>query len=433
MKNLFFFFLCITMIASLVLASCSSPTSIPITTETITQESQPSKTEKTDVVTLTFWNGFTGPDRPYIEGLVSEFQESHPHIQIQMDIQPWDSLYQKLPTAISSGQGPDIMGIHAENIPQYVSKGFLVDISSEYKEGSNLDESNFASAVIDLLKVDGKIYGAPMVYYPLALYYNKNLFEKAGLDPEKPPTNWDEWIEAILITTDEDAKQYGLALPEINTIPNWPILLWGNGGGIMKDGESILATPETVEALELWSDLVINKKISPIGLSGGEADKLFQTEKAAMEVNGPWLTPGLDEAGINYDVVPVPAGPAAQVTYAGAAALTINSKSEKLSAAMEFLDFWNSKDAIIYLSLGTGFPPSRLDIKDDPKLAEGEWVAKFAQSAPFGFALLPGMEQQGQIMSEIFTPMIQKITTTEMSAEEAAFEANQKLMELLED
>src|SRR4051812_6995519 len=112
-------------------------------------------------VTLTFWNGFTGPDRPGVEALVKQFNDAHPDIQVDMSISPWDSLMQNLLTQLSTGQGPDIMGIDPINLPNYAQSGYVSDISDVFASGSEMDPKNFPPAYINLLKYNGKFYGAP--------------------------------------------------------------------------------------------------------------------------------------------------------------------------------------------------------------------------------------------------------------------------------
>ena len=382
-------------------------------------------------VVLTFWNGFTGPDRPAVEGLVKQFNDTHLNIEVQMDISPWDTLLQKLPGALSTGQGPDLMGVSFSYMPQYAQSGYLKDLTPYFQPGTDLDPANFPQGLVQVLKYQDKFYGAPMNFATLMMYYNKDHFKAAGLDPDNPPRTWDEWIPAIKKLTKPNGQQYGLVLGEHQTIPNWPILLWGNGGDVIKDGKPALSDPKTVEALKIWTDLVKNDKISPTGLTGAEADKLFETGKASMEVTGPWMTNGFTAAGLNFDVAPVPAGPAGPVTLADSVLMMVNNASKHPDAAVEFIKFWNSKQSQIYWSQGSGFPPARLDLANDPELAKNKWVPRFASVASTARFYLPGQPRFAQIDTEVFVPMIQQITLGRKSVEDATREADQKLAELL--
>ncbi len=430
----------IAVLLLVTLVACGTPATTPTAVEqpaaaaasvsaANTAASQPPSTEA--VTTLTFWNGFTGPDRPAIEALVTQFNETHPNIQVQMEIMPWDSLLQKLLADMTVGQGPDIAGYSTRFLPQYAKAGVIAPLDDLYSPTS-LDPAALPPGLVEEMKYNGTSYAAPMNFATLMLYYNKALFKAAGLDPEKPPTTWAEWQDAIQKTTKDG--QYGLVLADHQTIPMWPILVWGNGGDFIDpaSGSSRVNDPKTVEALTTWGGMVVNDKISPVGLTGAEADKLFETGKAAMEMNGPWMTTGYTAAGLDYDVAPIPTGPGGQVTLADAVVMVLNKNSmAKKDAAYEFFRFWNSREAQAQLATQTGFPPTRTDMADAPELATNPFVVKFAQASPYARFYLSGLENATQIDNEVITPLVQKVTQGEAKAEEAAATAESQLSKLL--
>jgi multiple sugar transport system substrate-binding protein len=383
-------------------------------------------------VQLTFWNGFTGPDRPAIEEITKKFSDASPGIKVAMDIMPWDSLMQKLLTTLSTGEGPDVIAVHFQYLPQYAASGQILDLSDYVKAGSGLDPANWSKGLQSILTYDGKYYAVPINFATLMLYYNKDMFKAAGLDPAKPPQTWAEWMDAAkkLSKSEGGAQQYGLAIGEHETIPNWPIFLWGNGGDVVAEGKPVLSGGKSQEALQQWADLVVKDKISPTGLTGAEADKLFQTQKAAMEVTGPWMTNGFTAAGLNYDVAPVPAGPAGPVTLGDSVILIVNKNTKHPVEAVKFLEHWNSKPAQVAFSSATGFPPSRLDITA-ADLAANPWAAKFASVAASVRFYLAGQENFSQIDQDVVVPMVQAITLGKSSVEDAAKSADSQLEALV--
>jgi multiple sugar transport system substrate-binding protein len=429
-------------VASGLLAACGSPSSSssPATAPGSGAQSTPAApaaagaTASGQKTSLTFWNGFTGPDRPALEGLVDQFNKSHSNISIEMTISPWDSLLQKLPTSLATGQGPDLIGFDFNLMPQYAKSGNLMDLTNLWQAGTDFDLSNFPQAVTDATQWQGKYYGIPINFATLLMYINKDMFQAAGLDPAKPPQNWDEWTQTLKTLTKQggaSGDQYGMAIGEHDTIPNWPIFIWGNGGDIVKDNKSALADPKTVDALKTWGDLVRNDKISPVGLGGADVDKLFQSKKAAMEISGPWLTTGFTQAGLNYDCVPVPAGPNGAVTCGDSVLMVVNKASKSPDAAIEFMKFWGTKDSQVTWSAQSGFPPARLDLANNADIAKNPWVPKFAAVAKTARFYLTGQVKAAQIDSEVFVPMIQQITQGQKSATDAATAADQQLNGLL--
>ncbi|MCD9020829.1 ABC transporter substrate-binding protein [Cohnella silvisoli] len=393
------------------------------------------KGKSDEEVTLTFWNGFTGPDRPAYEAMVNEFMKAHPKIKIEMDIQPWDTLLAKLPTSLVSGKGPDIAAFNASLIPQYAKAGNILPLEDLYSS-KDIDQSVLPPSLVKQMQFDGKFFGAPANFATLMMYYNKDLFKAAGLDPEKPPATWDEWKDAILKTTKSEGsdKQYGLVIGDHATIPNWPILIWGGGGDITSaDGKSsLLADSKTIAAVKFWSDLVINDGISPVNLTGAEADKLFLSSKAAMSVTGPWMTPGFTAAGLNYAVAPIPVGPGGPVTLADSVALVGGKNTKHKEAVFEFMKFWNSKEQQITLSVQSGFPPARTDLANDPGLKKNAFAAQFATVANDARFYLGGQEQASKIDNDLFIPAIQTITNKKGSVEDVLKDADKKLNDLLQ-
>lgn len=153
-----------------------------------------------------------------------------------------------------------------------------------------------------------------------------------------------------------------------------------------------------------------------------------------MGITGPWMVNGFLEAGVNFDVAPIPEGPAGPVTLADSVVFMVTESSPNKEAAIEFIDFWNSRDAQLYWSQETGFPPARLDLADDPELFEAnEWAAKFASVVPYSRFFLGGQPDYVQIENDIFVPMIQSITQNVTSIEEAAALADEQLDALLAD
>jgi multiple sugar transport system substrate-binding protein len=379
---------------------------------------------------LTFWNGFTGPDRPTIEALAKKFSDAHPDTPVAMDIMPWDSLMQKLLNSMATGSGPDVVAINFAQLPRFAESGYIMDLTDYVKAGTDLDPANWSDGLKSVLQYNGRYYAAPVNFATLLMYYNKDILKAAGI--AEPPKNWDEWTAAIKATTRTgDDAQYGLLIPDHETIPNWPILLWGNGGDIVKDGKPNLADPKSVEALKKWSELVTKDKISPTGLTGAEADKLFQAGKAAMEITGPWMTNGFTAAGLNYDVAPIPTGPAGPVTLADSVVLVVNKATKNPKAAIDFVSMWNSKAAQLQIANETGFPPSRVDLAGSPEITN-PWAAKFSVVVPVSRFNLPGLLNFAEIDSDVFTPLIQSITLGQATVDDAAATADQQLGDLLQ-
>ena len=396
-----------------------------------TEDNAEAETNNGEKTVITFWNGFTGSDRETLEALVKEYNETNDkNIEVQMDIMPWDSFYQKLATALPVGEGPDILAMATERIGSYADPGALAAVDDIYSSGI-VDETVVPETLKENLKYDGKYYGVPMNFATLLLYYNKTIFEEAGLDPEKAPETWEE-LEQYAQQIVEKTGKYGFDMAVKDTTPMWCIMLWGNGGDIIKDGKAVFNSPENVETVTRWAENIRDKKFGPEVLTGGEIDKLFESQKLAMYFCGPWATNGFTNAGIDYGVAQAPKGPKEQVTQANAVGMYMTSSSKNKEAVYDFFGWWNSKDTQVKWILGTGFPPARTDIADDERMKENPYIAEFAKPANESKMYLQQLTNFAEVDTQAIVPAFEKILLENADVQEALDEANAVIESLIQ-
>ncbi len=417
---------------SLLVAACAPGAAVPAA-----PTAAPAAPAAAQPVVITYWNGFTASDRPVMEENGAQFNKTHSDIQVKMDIQPWDTLMPKLLPSLKSGSEPDFVSLNDNVLPEYADAGVLLPLDDLWAEGG-LDASKFSPALLQGMTYKGVRYGAPIIYFTTLLYYNKDLFQAAGLDPNKCPANWAEWQDALVkLTKDENGdgkrEQYGMSWGDHGAVSIWPALVWGGGGDFVSaDGtKSMLDDPKTIAAVKEWTDLIKDKHILALGLSGVEADNLFATGKAAMTVSGPWVINGFKDAGVNFDICMIPAGPAGQFTQGIGVYMAVNKNTQNKDAVYEFLKFWQDDWAQINWSSKTGFPPTRTDLATNAEIQKNPFVKKFAEAAPFARTYLPGVLEFTKIDGDIITPAILEVARGNKPADVALTEAAQKMNEIL--
>jgi len=371
-------------------------------------------TASSPVVTLTYWSGFTGGDETTYVALVNMFNKTHSDIKVNMVVQPWDSIAQKLPTALASGSGPDIAtpDYNVGTIREYITNGLIAPMDSLLGNGPNqVSPSILPSAVKSAFTVNGHLYAAPANWATLELYYNKTLFAKAGIAaPPKTMAQLAQDAIKLTVKSGSTVKQYGIALADHSTIAMWPIFIWANGGNLLtKSGCSDLASPKTVQAVSTWANLIVKDQITQVGLSGQDADNLFAAQKAAMEINGPWATGEYIPAHVNFGLAQVPTGASGKpVTTASTVPMVLNAKSSHKAAALTFFAWWMSKPAQAYLAQHVGYPPSRTDMANYPGLTRNPYVAGFAAQTSYAEFYLPTLANFSQVDTSIVSPAIQQ-------------------------
>ncbi|SFF89740.1 carbohydrate ABC transporter substrate-binding protein, CUT1 family [Actinacidiphila alni] len=364
------------------------------------------------VVKLTMLTGFTGPDAPSYQALIKEFNASHPKIQVTMTTEPWATIGQKLPASWATGQGPDLATPSSDPgaIFNYIKTNSVLPLDSAVGTGSTqINSSAFPETVKSAFTVQGKLYAVPANMATLVLYYNKDMFKAAGIT--QPPATEAEFIaDAKKLTKGSGGKpsQYGLSLADNNTIQMWPILQWMSGGDIVgSDNCAAVNSPASVAALTKWSSLVDKDHISPVGQAGADADTLFSSKKAAMEINGPWAAAGFKSAGVDLGIAQVPVGSAGPVTLASTVPLMIARTSKHQEQAKEFLAWYTGKAAQTQFSKISGFPPARTDLGS--AVNANPTAAQFAAALPHAKLYLAGQENATKIDTDAYVPLIQKI------------------------
>ncbi|MGN7862699.1 ABC transporter substrate-binding protein [Microbacterium sp. 22303] len=372
-------------------------------------------------VTLTFWHGYTEADGKVLDQIVQDFNKSQKGITIKTETKTWAVIGDTLLPALSAKTGPDIVALPAENLPVYAGKGAFAKLDDFYASDA-VTSATLNKSAVEMEKVDGSYYGIPTGFVPLSVIYNKALFAKAGITSF--PKSWDEWVaDAKKLTVDADGdgtpEQYGLALPDHATVGNgvWPTLFYGNGGGIVDNGKSVLDSSANAETLSYWATAVKDGKISPTGLDGVAADKLFSSGKAAMEIGGPWMASVATENKIDYGIAGVPAGPKADAVSAIgiSAAVTAQADPAKKAAAEKFFAYFFTKDVATKWSLGSGWPPLRTDVPASA-VSSNPVVASLTELAGTARPLLPGVADSTDVLAAVDEATQKSLTGGDPSA-----------------
>lgn len=364
--------------------------------------------EPSGPVNLTLWTGFTGGDRGAYEALIEEFNSTHPDIQVTMEVQPWDTIAQKLPSAWATGQGPDLATPNFDSniVSKYLETDSLLALDAVGDGETQINVDKLAPAAIKAFTSDGTLYAVPANIATLQLYYNKALLAAAGIDA--PPTTVEEFRADAKALTGNGV--YGLSVADHETIQMWPILQWLDGGDVVDaKGCSILDSKANIASLTAWSKLV-QDGVAPLGLTGAESDALFSAGQAAMQLNGPWAAAGYTDAGIDLGVAAVPVGVDGPVTLGSTVPMAASAATKHPAEAQEFLAWWTGQDAQRQFALASGFPPVRTDLADDPELAANTTVAAFAAALPSARLWLPGVTDATKVDGEVYVPLIGEIT-----------------------
>lgn len=409
-KKLLSTILATATIATLFSGCGSASTDSSTTGESTTSESSSESESSDDVTTISLWTVFTGSDGDVLKEIINDYNESNTdNIEVEIDIMDNSTLQSKLPTAISTGTGPSFVLVGIEYINEYVENDCLEEIS-DFWEVTGTNEDNYYENVVAKSYVGDTLYGVPMQYNLQYLYYNKDLFEAAGLDPDAPPTTFDELEECAKALTDPSIGQYGLGLtPDYGYYVQF---LWGNGGDVIDTStdENLLNSSENIATLE-WIQDLYNSGVSPQGATAAEADTMFQSGQLAMCMAGPWNINALNALGMNYGITAIPAGSDSAYSAEGGCAYMLPKGADDATrdAVYKFMAYWLTDDVLKEWSTRNGFPVWSYSLLEDEEVTSNEILSNVSAASTIGRDWHLGYAYGSQIDSDVMKPMIEKV------------------------
>jgi multiple sugar transport system substrate-binding protein len=286
------------------------------------------------------------------QAIVDAFHAAQPKITVKVTVSDWDTYWDKLQTGLAGGAAPDVFAMDGPLFPDYAGREVLLDLTPLVQRDGYDVAALEANAVKDFMTADGKQLGLPRDLNVIALFYNKDLFDKAGV--AYPDATWD-WAKLVsvgkqlTVDTNKDKKpdQWGLYTETTDMENYWSSLVWQNGGDILSaDGKSIvLDQPAATGGLQFLQDLIWKEKVLPEPALFAETGDAFEQGKAAMEVNGSWLVATHDAAGLKFGIAPLPKGPAGKATSVNPTGAVISKATKSPDAAWEFVKYLAGAEA----------------------------------------------------------------------------------------
>ncbi len=332
-------------IMTMLLAACAPAATPAPATEApaaAAPTTAPAAAQAPKPITLQFWDGLGAPDNQAMQNLIKQYNaENKDGITIQDTELDWDTLYSKLALDFKTGNAPDVLTLQQTDILEELSLGILQPIDDLYKQ-AGIDPTDIIDVAWKGAQVNGKQYAIPIDVHPLTLFYNTKLFQAAGLDPSKPPTNMTDFLADAQKLTDASKGQYGFGSGYTAGLPFriWMSLIWQHKGGeiLSPDGtKAAFNTPAGTESLQFMYDLIYKYKVSPQGEQ--DVDDDFKKGVIAMVIEGPWeMADFATVQGLDFKTAMVPTFYDQPAAWANSHTIAFpdNKKPENTLAAMKF-------------------------------------------------------------------------------------------------
>ncbi|MBP5718830.1 MAG: sugar ABC transporter substrate-binding protein [Abditibacteriota bacterium] len=256
---------------------------------------------------------------------IKEFEKIHPNIHVDLEIFPCGRMLDKLMVTTAGGRPPDVTMVCSTWATPLEDKGVLEPLDDYIKE-TGFDIDDFYGNAVNECRYKGKLYGIPVAIDSYAMYYNKKMFDEAGVPYPDETWDFDKYLEMckkFTVDTDGDgrADRWGTDVHIDAITAN--VYLYGFGGRYLSEDNTkcVLNSPESVRTFEFMTDLIYKYKVAPTNADTANMDnsRLFTQGKIATVISGSWAADAVyskegKAINLDFDVAPVPKGPMGRYT-----------------------------------------------------------------------------------------------------------------------
>lgn len=380
-------------------------------------------------VTITYATfSASGAQEETLKKMVEVFEEKNPDIKVDVQLTGYDDYFTKLATTVGGGNPPDVFEMNMENFLAYMLRGACADLTGL------VDPASYSEGTLSAVSSDGKLYAVPMSFSTCVLFYNKALFDQAGL--EYPDDTW-TWTEAQAAAEKIRALGddiWGYYQPV--SYNEFYKSVKGNGGSLLNEDYTAFTvnTPENVAVLEAMLTRVRGEdRVMPNAedMAGRGDWDLFSEGKLGMLVTGIWgFQTFADQCDFDWDITVEP-GFKDKSTFFFANVNCVSTESDKQEAAARFVDAMGSDPDIVQLRLDASW--------ELPTIADQTKLTQYLDVTPpdnrpavfdsMDYAVAPpALLEQGAV-SEIIGNVLGTLETNDMTAQEALDEIQAQLEE----
>jgi multiple sugar transport system substrate-binding protein len=386
-------------------------------------------------VTITYFTFSAAPDHlEDLDQMIQIFEQTHPNIKIEVETAPWDEYFIKLQTLIAGGTAPDVFELNYENFVSFAARGVLLDLDPLANADAAFDAGTFYPRAYGAFNFNGMQLGLPETFSTVVLFYNKDLFDQAGLSYPAPDWTWDDAVAAAKELTDADAGVWGLYSP----IQFWEFYKKAaqNGCEFFNEDQTAvtLNSPECAKALQTMVDFVVEDGVMPGDAEmGGVADgDMFKAGQIAMDVTGIWMFAAFEDAPFEWDIQVEP-GLAEHATHFFANAVSVFAATKHPQAAWEWAKFFTSSPEMAQIRVESGWELPALDNPTyfEDYLSLSPPANRAAVFESLEYAIVPPVIERQNEMQDAVGQLLDQVKLGQLTSQEALDQAKVQIEELM--
>jgi len=288
---------------------------------------------------------------PTLRAIADKFEEENPNIKIEIELTPWKEYWTGLETSATGGSAPDVFWMNAPHATEYARGEMMLPLDEYLASSETVKKEDFPQSLIDLYTIDGVWYGMPKGFDTCAIWYNKELFDNAGVEYPTSDWTWEDFVEKAKALTDAENGIYGTAV-QLDEQAGWYNTIGSFGGYVISDDKktSGFGDENTIAGIQCWVDL-INEGVSPTyaQLTDTSSASMFESGRIAMQWAGSYSVSefiNIDEIKDKIDCVEVPSVDGKKSSVIHGVGNVIFSQTEHPDEAWKWVEFLGGKEAM---------------------------------------------------------------------------------------
>ncbi|KGX90822.1 ABC transporter substrate-binding protein [Pontibacillus marinus] len=370
-----------------------------------------------------------------LKKMIEEFEKQNPNITINYEMAAFEDYFTKLQTRLAGGDAPDTFELNYENFVNYASKGALMDLDNLIQEDSDFSSDQLNQEAFKAFQYNGKQYGMVESFSNVVLFYNKDLFDEAGVDYPTADWTWEDELAAAQKITNKEEGVYGTYAP----IQFWEFYktIAQNGGSVFNEDmtKATVNSEANIEALQWMVDKVNKYNVTPSEeeLSGQSNGDLFKAGKIAMLRTGIWMFDGFKDTDFEWDIALEP-GKTQKAHHFFANGLAVSKDTEHAEAAWKWVKFMSASEEAAQIRIDNAW--------ELPAVSNEELVQDYLEQTPpesrqvvfdaLDSLVVPPVIEEWNKLTDAFSKELDLVKLGDKTPEEALNDLQPKVQDLID-
>ena len=311
-----------------------------------TEEKTSSKDAK---LTVAIWDS---NQEPGLKKIMDDFTKKT-GVEVDIQVTPWKDYWTMLEAATTGGEMPDVFWMHSDQIATYAQyDDILLNLSDKIEKSDKIDLANYPESIVNIYQNDkGDQLALPKDIDTCAVWYNKTMFDEAGVEYPSADWTWDDFREIAKKLTNPEKNQYGTAITPGAYQESWYSTIYAYGGEVLSEDKktSGFDNPKTIEGMQVIENIIKDGSMPEYSvLSENGTSTLMESGTVAMTFQGSWMVSEMannDYIKENCDIAPLPKGPEGTKSITNGLGWAASAQGEHTEEAWQLIEYLGSKEA----------------------------------------------------------------------------------------